>query len=146
MTGLMAGIAKPPVGRPPIPFQHPREVRAEDLNGVLVTATLGDQVHGDVLAGERPQPRLLPIDSPAGLVRLDRPACADSIDQGLISRLEPPRLARDRLHHPARGDRDPEPAQRPSGLLRRETQLLVELGRERDRTRTEHASGRAQSV
>jgi hypothetical protein len=77
MRGLVLGIGELPIGRPPIALQHPREVRAENPGGVLVPAATGDHVHGDVLAAERPQPRLLSVDSPAGLIRCNRPAGAD---------------------------------------------------------------------
>jgi hypothetical protein len=113
---------------------------------VLVPATGRDQVHRHQIARERPQPRLATVDPPAGLIWRDRGAAADRLDQHPIGRLKPTGLASDRLHHPTWGDADPEPGQRPSGLLRREPQLLVELGRQRDRARAKHAGGRAQRV
>ena len=76
MTGLVLGVGEPPVRRPSVALEHTRVVLAEDLGGVLIPAARGDQVHRDVLAGERPQPRLLAIDPPPGLIRRDRPACA----------------------------------------------------------------------
>jgi hypothetical protein len=70
----MTGALKPPVGSPPVAFQHAAVVLAEDLDRLLISAALGDQVHGHVLASERPQPRLLAADPPAGLIRRDRAA------------------------------------------------------------------------
>ncbi len=106
---------------------------------MLVAATLGDQVHGDVLAGKRPQPRLLPVDSPAGLIRRDRPACADSVDQRLISRRKrsSPDAAIACTTPPAVTWIPNLPSAR-AVFCGRQAQLLVELGRERDRSRTEH--------
>ena len=83
---------------------------------MLVPAAPSNQIHSHTLAGERPQPRLLP----AGLIRRDRVARADSFGQRLIRRLQAARLVGDRLHHRARRDLDPEPCQRVGGLLPRE--------------------------
>jgi hypothetical protein len=119
-AGLVAGVNEAPVRRPSVALEHPGEVLAEDLRGVLVPATGRDQVHRHQIARERPQPRLLAIDPPAGLIGRDRGAAADRVDQRPIGRLKPACLPGDRLHHSAWGDADPEPGQRPSGLLRRE--------------------------
>ena len=76
--------------------------------GVLVAAARSDQVHRDVLAGERPQPRLLPVDPPAGLIRRDRRARTNPLDQRLIGRLQRPGLTRDGLHDSAGSHPDTE--------------------------------------
>src|SRR5947209_5834729 len=146
MAGLVAGVGKPPIRRPPVALQHPRVVLAKNLGGVLVPAAERDQVDRHLLAGERPQPGLLSAYPPAGLIRRDRATGPDTLDQRPVGRLQRPGLPRNRLHDPASADLDPEPFKRLGGLLRREPQLLVELGRQRDRARAEHARSRAQRV
>ena len=67
-TGLMRCLGELPVGRPPVAFQHPGVVGAKHHRGVVEAAACCDLVDDHALAGERPQPCLLPTDPPAGLV------------------------------------------------------------------------------
>jgi len=123
----MGGELEAPVGRPAVALEHAGEVLAQDHLGVVVPAPGGDQVHGRVLARERPQPCLAAVDPPARLIRSHDRALSDALDQRQVGRLEPSCLARDRSHDPTRRDLDPgDKRKRASGLLRREPQLLVQ--------------------
>ena len=71
---------------------------------MLIAAARGDQVHRHIVPCERPQPRLLTVDPPPGLVGRDRRACADPVDQRLIRRRKHPGLTSDSADDTASGD------------------------------------------
>src|SRR6266702_2680899 len=56
-----------PVGRPPVAFQHLGRSRRQAPPRVVEAAACCDPVDDHALAGERPQPCLLPTDPSAGL-------------------------------------------------------------------------------
>src|ERR1700756_3627592 len=80
MAGLVLGVREPPIRRPPVTLQNTVVVLAENQGGVLVPTTRSDQNPRPPPAGERPHPRLLPVNPPAGLIRRDRPTGADPLD------------------------------------------------------------------
>jgi hypothetical protein len=81
-------MGEPPVGRPPVTFQHPGVVLAENLRGVGVAPPGSDPVDHDPGANERPQPRTAPGDPPPGLLGRDDRTLAHALLQRPIGRLE----------------------------------------------------------
>jgi hypothetical protein len=88
---------------------------------------------------------ILSIDPPPGRIRRDRSAGPDTFDQRLIRRLKPC-PGRRCSNDPAGGHPEPEASQRLYSLPREVSRLLVQLGRQRDRPRTEPAFRRPQRV
>jgi hypothetical protein len=142
----MGGGGEPPIGRPPVAFQHPGVVAAEHRLGVVEAATRSDAVDDHALAGERPQPRPMPRHPPAGLIRRHNRADPDPAHQRVPCGRRPPARPMKRLDHPTRGHLEAELTQQAGDLGRRQAQPLGQPHGERDRPRADLHPSRAQRI
>jgi hypothetical protein len=145
-AALVGGVGELPVRRPAITLDDPGIALAEDRGGILVATTWCDPVDGDLVADERPQPGPSPADPPAGLVGGDDRAGPDPIHQGAVGRRSPSARPRQRLDHPAWGERHPQVAEHPGDFGGGQAQPLGQPGGQRDRPRADLHPRRAQCI
>jgi hypothetical protein len=135
------------VGRPAVAFQRAGEVAAEDGLGVGVAAAGGDVEHGDAVADVGPQPAVVAVDAPAGLVRSDRPRGPQRVEQRGVGRLGVARDAVQRaVQSPGGHAQSAQALQDLGGLGHRHPQPDLQPAGQRLGDRSQHHSRRARGV